>query len=208
MANFGDNKSHPFEPPMADPVAFLLTWTTYGTWLPGDERGWSEFHRGFQLPDPIRELEARARMSEDVCLLDDDQRRIVETTIRDHCQKRGWKLHAVNCRTNHVHVVVSSDRDPEEVRDQFKAWGTRKLKESELKRRRISLARRVDGGALQRQQGVVVSASAAKAATTSSSLGEPEPPIRLKWWTERGSQRWIDTVENLDAAVRYVVDRQ
>ena len=26
---------------MDDPLAFFLTWTTYGTWLPGDERGWS-----------------------------------------------------------------------------------------------------------------------------------------------------------------------
>jgi hypothetical protein len=25
--------------PKADPLAYFLTWTTYGTWLPGDERG-------------------------------------------------------------------------------------------------------------------------------------------------------------------------
>ena len=24
-----------------EPLAYFLTWTTYGTWLPGDERGWS-----------------------------------------------------------------------------------------------------------------------------------------------------------------------
>jgi hypothetical protein len=27
-------------PDQADPIAYFLTWTTYGTWLPGDERGW------------------------------------------------------------------------------------------------------------------------------------------------------------------------
>ena len=208
MARFGDKKSRPFEPPMADPVAFLLTWTTYGTWLPGDERGWSDHRHGFQLPDPILELEARARMTEDVCLLDDEQRRIVENTIRDHCQKRGWNLHAVNCRTNHVHVVVSSDRDPEEVRDQFKAWGTRKLNEFELERRQNSPVPSVIGGSSKRQRAVVASASAENVAATSSSVGNSEPPIRHKWWTERGSQRWIDTAENLDAAVMYVVDGQ
>jgi len=45
-------------------------------------------------------------------------------------------LHAVNCRTNHVHVVVTApDRAIEIPREQFKAWCTRKLKERELLRR-------------------------------------------------------------------------
>ena len=35
----------------------------------------------------------------------------------------------MNCRTRHVHVVVTAtERDPEEVMDQFKAWCTRRLK--------------------------------------------------------------------------------
>ena len=25
---------------MSDMVGYMLTWTTYGTWLQGDERGW------------------------------------------------------------------------------------------------------------------------------------------------------------------------
>src|SRR5215831_3239926 len=118
----------PHEPPMSEPLAFFLTWTTYGTWLPGDERGWVERGRGFQLPDPIRKREAEARMTEDACLLDQDQRLVVEKTIADHCRIRGWKLHIVNCRTNHVHVVVTANRDPDDVHDQIKAWCTRRLK--------------------------------------------------------------------------------
>ena len=27
---------------MEDPIGFFLTWVTYGTWLPGDSRGWVE----------------------------------------------------------------------------------------------------------------------------------------------------------------------
>jgi len=107
----------PHEPPMSEPLAFLLTWTTYGTWLPGDERGWVERGRGFQLPDPIRKQEARARMTEDACLLDEEQQRLVEKTIADHCRIRGWQLHIVSCRTNQVHAVVTADRDPDDVRD-------------------------------------------------------------------------------------------
>src|SRR4051812_6675116 len=40
------------EPPMPDPLAYFITWVTYGTWLPGDECGWVEYRRGWQLPDP------------------------------------------------------------------------------------------------------------------------------------------------------------
>jgi hypothetical protein len=39
-------------PPMSDPLAYFLTWVTYGTWLPGDDRGWVEYRHGWQLPDP------------------------------------------------------------------------------------------------------------------------------------------------------------
>ena len=53
----------------SEPVGFLITWVTYGTWLPGDARGWVEYQQGWQLPDPIRELEAAARMTEDACRL-------------------------------------------------------------------------------------------------------------------------------------------
>jgi REP element-mobilizing transposase RayT len=132
--------NRPREPPMAEPLAFFLTWTTYGTWLPGDDRGWVERGRGFQLPDPIRKREAEARLTDDGCLLDEEQRRVVEKTITDHCRIRGWQLHIVNCRTNHVHLVLTADREPEDVRDQFKAWCTRRLKELERTRGRPETA--------------------------------------------------------------------
>jgi len=32
-------------------IAIFSTWTTYGSWLPGDERGWWQRGRGLQLPD-------------------------------------------------------------------------------------------------------------------------------------------------------------
>jgi hypothetical protein len=121
-----------------EPLAFFLTWPTYGTWLPGDERGWVRHGIGCQLPDPMRKLEAEARMTEDACILGAEQRRLVETTIADHCRIRVWELHAVNCRSNHVHVAVTANRKPEEVREQFKAWCTRNLKALEEARHKSS----------------------------------------------------------------------
>ena len=122
------------EVPMADPLGYFITWATYGTWLPGDERGWVEYHHGWQLPDPARKLEAAAKMTEDACRLDAEQRRAVEEQIAETCEVRGWHLHAVNCRSNHLHVVVSANAHPKTVRSQLKAWCTRKLKALEAMR--------------------------------------------------------------------------
>jgi REP element-mobilizing transposase RayT len=115
--------------PMSDPLAYFLTWTTYGTWLPGDERGWVKEHQGFQVPAWKIEHEARRKLTESPCTLDDDERALVEQTIRRHCEIRGWSLLAVACRTNHVHAIVAAGVDPDTVMNQLKAWCTRRLKE-------------------------------------------------------------------------------
>jgi REP element-mobilizing transposase RayT len=115
------------EPVMADPIAYFITWATYGTWLPGDERGWVEYRHGWQLPDPARKLEAAAKMSEDASVLNGEQRRAVEQQVAETCSYRGWRLHAVNCRSNHLHVVLSTGVAPEVARSQLKAWCTRRL---------------------------------------------------------------------------------
>jgi len=117
-------------------IAYFSTWTTYGTWLPGDERGWFEHGKGIQAPDLMRQLQAALHMTEDAVILDAVQRCLVESTIADHCAIRGWTLHAVNCRSNHVHVVVTAaDRPIATPREQLKSWCTRKLKDEEQARR-------------------------------------------------------------------------
>jgi hypothetical protein len=89
-------------------IAFFSTWTTYGTWLPGDDRGWFKRGKGAQVPNPLREFSAALRMKHDAVMLSMELRQLVEQTITDHCAIRAWKLHAVSCRTNHVHVVVEA----------------------------------------------------------------------------------------------------
>src|SRR5262245_8113713 len=112
-----------------DPIGYFLTWVTYGTWLPGDARGWVEYRHGWQLPDPVRELEAKALMTEDACILSPEQRQVVEAQVAQTCAHRGWTVHAVNCRSNHVHAVVSANvSNPKKIRVDLKAWATRALK--------------------------------------------------------------------------------
>ncbi len=75
-----------------EPIAYFITWTTYGTWLSGDQRG--SWHRG-QYPSPtelFRQM-AAAEMKETAFMLSPEDRDIVEETVITHCEIRAWKLH-------------------------------------------------------------------------------------------------------------------
>ena len=113
---------------MTSLLAYHLIWTTYGTWLPGDARGWIKSGvLGIQSLDPALEQKARDMMAEAEVRLTPARRAAVELTIRKHCHIRNWILRAVNVRSNHVHVVVTCDCDGEKARDELKLWGSRCL---------------------------------------------------------------------------------
>ena len=122
---------------MSAPLAYLITWTTYGTWLPGDARGWVEADSpGIQEGHAAKRRQAQHRMQEPPVILNEQQRRIVESTIRLHCEIRRWTLQAINVRSNHVHLVVTADVQPEQVMGQLKAWCSRRLGEASRDRTR------------------------------------------------------------------------
>ncbi len=119
----------------SEPLAYLLTWTCYGTWLHGDERGSvDDDHKTpgepFLPADQIRYSAESRRLHHAPIELDAAARRIVADTIRAHCDVRGWDLLALNVRTNHVHVVVACDAHPDRALSEFKAWTTRRLREA------------------------------------------------------------------------------
>ena len=74
---------------MHDPAILFLTWTTYGSWLPGDDRGWRKWKAGEQLPQPLLADWCRERMKEDAILLNPNQRDKVEAVCRRHAEIRG-----------------------------------------------------------------------------------------------------------------------
>lgn len=120
---------------MGTPLAYLLTWTCYGTWLHGDDRGSVDADHNapetsFLPPNLERQLTRSAALQSPPVRLDDAKRRIVHATVVAHCNHRHWTLHALNVRTNHVHVVVSCDVPPERAMAELKAWTTRRLREA------------------------------------------------------------------------------
>jgi len=113
------------------PLGYLITFRCYGTWLHGDERGSIDrFHNRYKSPylprsDRRRDRSQQALKSEPVTL-DARQRQGVDSAIREVCNVRRWSLHAINVRTNHVHVVVSIGTvEPERALNSFKAYATR-----------------------------------------------------------------------------------
>ena len=116
---------------MNEPITSLITWTTYGTWLPGDMRGWRNRTAGEQFPRPLLEQWCREQMTGGSVLLTIADRQTVEDACREHCDFRKWLLFAVSARSNHVHVVVAADEKPQKVRGQLKANCTRRLRNQE-----------------------------------------------------------------------------
>ncbi|MFQ5592467.1 MAG: transposase [Phycisphaerae bacterium] len=121
---------------MSEPLAYMLTWTCYGTWLHGDPR-WSvdDEHNipktPYLTPDSVRAVRESTQLRHQPVELRGAARRIVVETIEAHCRHRGWELLGVNARTNHVHaVVVCPDVTPERAMTQLKAWTTRRLREA------------------------------------------------------------------------------
>jgi len=118
-------------------MEYLITFRCCGTWLHGDERGAVHHRRnafGAPLLEPHRGLQRaeKKQMKQEPILLDAAMRAVVEAAIHEVVTHRGWQLHALAVRTNHVHAVVSANDEPEKVLHDFKAYPTRRLREAAL----------------------------------------------------------------------------
>ena len=119
------------------PLAYFVSFRTYGTLLHGDERGSVDRKQnkyGTPRIAPNKRLQTAERklLKHPPIKLDAYQRPVVEKAIREVCKQRGYKLLAINVRTNHVHTVVSAQIKPEPILQAFQAYATRKLREAGL----------------------------------------------------------------------------
>ena len=120
---------------MAVPLAYFITWTCRGTWLHGDGRGsvdreHNAYGTAMIPPDATMYAKSAARLKQDSLELTAADRLLVAGAIKATCSHRGWTIHALAVRSNHVHSVVSADATPERVMHDLKAWSTRALRQS------------------------------------------------------------------------------
>ena len=123
--------------PLGIPLAYLITFTCYGTWLHGDKRGsvdskHNQFGEAFLQEDAQREREEYEQLKHAPVFLSPEQRVCITRSIADVCVSRSWKLWEVNVRTNHVHAVLSSQEFPKAILRALKARCTIDLKNSGL----------------------------------------------------------------------------
>ena len=120
------------------PLAYFISFLSYGTWLHGDRRGSIDrFHNRYRSPympknDSWRNYN-RAQLKTKPFFLRAKHRRAIKEAIKETCNKRKWSLLALSVRSNHIHVVVvANGKKPELVLGAFKANATRQLREHGL----------------------------------------------------------------------------
>ena len=157
---------------------WFLTWTTYGSWLPGDERGFvgtervaphlrqinNQPHTQPSKPNTQLAQFSKRQLKAPVILLDVDQAHDLFEQFQETVTHRQWLLVAVGVMRTHLHVVVgvTGDPDPDGILRDFKSYGSRKL---------------------NRNYGL---------------------PASETWWTESGSKRKLTNAASVEAAVNYV----
>ncbi len=157
---------------------WFLTWTTYGSWLPGDDRGFvgavredsgrivnhSEYGTPLARPSQrIRDSSLNSLKCDPILLTLDQANRLLEQ-FHETCRVRRWKLIAVGIMRTHLHAVVgvSGDPNPEKVRGDLKAWCSRKLTQTW------------------------------------------EKPASDSWWSEGGSNRKLADEAAVEAVLHYI----
>jgi REP element-mobilizing transposase RayT len=168
--------------------SWLLSNTTYGTWLPGDERGSVTSVRdrrpgeavgpsrlehdlpGEPWEEPIAGLNrcARELMRGPPIYLTLPQAEALLDQLQETASHRGWTLRAVAIMANHFHIVVQVEGDPspKKILADFKAYATRTLSER---------------------------------------FGSPASET---WWTTKGSKRKLPNDQAVNAAIHYVLYKQ
>ncbi len=116
------------------PLAYHITFRSYGTWLHGRAGSVDRFHNRYETPrlaaDTKRLVYNQSLLKQPPVYLTTARRRAILESIKETCQIRKWKLWASNIRTNHVHSVISAPCKPNPVLIALKANATRKMREA------------------------------------------------------------------------------
>lgn len=156
---------------------YLLTWTTWGTWLPGDERGFVS-----EVPDPIHGSVTHNRVGE---RYDRDM-----PTLREQARQR----------MNHPEIVFHLDhaRILAHAFDEVRIGHSLSTLRAAIMRTHCHLvvaSREAEGATLL---GLFKGVASRRLSQT---FGKPGPGT---WWTRHGSRRLLTTQDSIIAAVQSV----
>ena len=120
---------------MALTVGYMLTWRSYGTWVPGDERGYRQDGKSLSAHAGLARS-SRERMVGNAVRFDAGAKKIVRNAIGQEAKRWGEEIEALAVFSNHVHVVVRYGGNPiDEFVSACKAAGRMALKGKGYERR-------------------------------------------------------------------------
>ena len=112
---------------MSEIIGYMTTWTTYGTWLQGDERGYVK--DGETLPGNEKILQSnQAQQKSSTVKLNKQEKKFVKQLILDEAEIIGHKIIALTVCTNHVHLLAKPHQmSIEDIIGRYKSITTRAL---------------------------------------------------------------------------------
>jgi REP element-mobilizing transposase RayT len=91
---------------MAKTIAYMVTWTTYGTWLQGNKRPYVKDGRILEANEPLADANKEA-LEKDPVRFNKEHRRIVEEAIRQKAVQFNQQVYALAVCYDHVHLLVA-----------------------------------------------------------------------------------------------------
>ena len=115
---------------MRKTLGYMVTFTTYGTWLQGDERGWVKKGSVYEGNTELHKVN-EGHMKGKAVRLGKREKEIVQEAICKKAETSGEKILAISVWSNHVHIVQEySGRPVEETVRIYKNTTSAALKRS------------------------------------------------------------------------------
>lgn len=83
----------------------MITWTTYGSWLQGDNRGYVRDGEILGKNETLQKANIK-KLKSNVVELARQERQIVRDAILNKAESLGQKLHSLVVCSSHVHIVA------------------------------------------------------------------------------------------------------
>ena len=92
---------------MSGMIAFMATWTTYGTWLQGNKKGYVKNGKILEANSQLEQSNRESLKHEEI-KIPKRLREAVKNAIIREAEQIGHKIHAIAICSNHVHIVVEA----------------------------------------------------------------------------------------------------
>lgn len=92
-------------------VGYLITWTVYGAWLQGDERGYVKNGEVLRENKALENVN-RESLKQEPVRLSSKQKQVVRETILKEASLQGQQVHALTVCSDHVHLVTGYVHTP------------------------------------------------------------------------------------------------